>query len=50
MLNYIFVKMIVRFQGQNFLKPILKAIKTARIMESRFLLLSGSKCYAQKEE
>lgn len=38
MLNYMFVKMTVQFQGQNFFKTILKEIKTARIMESRFLL------------
>lgn len=42
--------MTVQFQGQNFFKTILKEIKTARIMESRFLLFSGAKCYAEKEE
>jgi len=42
-LTYMFVKMTVQFQGQNFFKTILKEIKTASIMESIFLLFFRSK-------
>lgn len=45
-----FVKVTVQFQRQISLKNYAKKNETARIMENRFLLFSGAKCYAKKEE
>lgn len=50
MLNYMFVKVTAISKADFLEKTMLKKNETARIMENRFLLFSGAKCCAKKEE